>query len=52
MIGQLTGHSSTEDRLFGTLGVAAYAKQVGIDWLRVHDVQAHSDLMRVLHQLD
>ena len=52
MIGQLTGHTSTEDRLFGTLGVAAYAQQVGIDWLRVHDVQAHSDLLRVLHQLD
>ena len=52
MIGQLTGHSSTEDRLFGTLGVAAYAQQAGIDWLRVHDVQAHSDLLRVLHQLD
>ena len=52
MIGQLTGHSSTEDRLFGTLGVAAYAKQVGIDWLRVHDVQAHSDLLGVLQQLD
>ena len=34
MIGQLTGHSATEDRLFGTLGVAAYAHDVGIDWLR------------------
>ena len=52
MIGQLTGHTSTEDRLFGTLGVAAYAQKVGIDWLRVHDVQAHSDLLRVLKQLD
>ena len=52
MIGQLTSHTSTEDRLFGTLGVAAYAQQVGIDWLRVHDVQAHSDLLRVLQQLD
>ena len=52
MIGQLTGHSSTEDRLFGTLGVAAYAQQAGIDWLRVHDVQAHSDLLRVLQQHD
>ena len=52
MIGQLTGQSSTEDRLFGTLGVAAYAQQAGIDWLRVHDVQAHSDLLRVLQQLD
>ncbi len=52
MIGQLTGHSATEDRLFGTLGVAAYAHDVGIDWLRVHDVQAHSDLLNVLRALD
>ena len=52
MIGQLTGHTESEDRLFGTLGVAAYAKDVGIDWLRVHDVQAHTDLLQVLHALD
>ena len=48
IIGQLTGHESTDDRLFGTLGVAAYAHQVGIDWLRVHDVQAHADLLGVM----
>lgn len=52
MIGQITGHSSTEDRLFGTLGIAAYANQVGIDWLRVHDVQAHTDVLNVLDVLD
>ena len=52
MIGQLTGHESTENRLFGTLGVAAYAHQAGIDWLRVHDVQAHADLLRVMQHLD
>ena len=52
MIGQLTGQSASEDRLFGTLGVAAYAHDVGIDWLRVHDVRAHSDLLNVLRALD
>lgn len=52
MIGQLTGHSASEDRLFGTLGVAAYAHNVGIDWLRVHDVQAHADLLKVRKALD
>tara|TARA_Y100000287_G_C14175204_1_gene331929 strand:+ start:235 stop:1071 length:837 start_codon:yes stop_codon:yes gene_type:complete len=52
MIGQLTGHSASEDRLFGTLGVAAYAHDVGIDWLRVHDVQAHADLLNVLRAFD
>ena len=51
MIGQLTGHSSTDDRLYGTLGVAARAQQVGIDWLRVHDVQAHTDLLGVMQRL-
>ena len=52
MIGQLTGHSASEDRLFGTLGVAAFAQKAGIDWLRVHDVQAHTDLLKVLQALD
>ena len=52
MIGQITGHSTTEERLYGTLGVAAYANQVGIDWLRVHDVQAHTDVLNVLDVLD
>ena len=52
MIGQLTGHSASEDRLFGTLGVAAYDHDVGIDWLRVHDVQAHADLLNVLRAFD
>ena len=52
MIGQLTGHESTDNRLFGTLGVAAYAHQVGIDWLRVHDVQAHADLLGVMQHFD
>ena len=51
MIGQLTGHSSTDDRLYGTLGVAAFAQKVGIDWLRVHDVQAHTDLLQVMSKL-
>ena len=51
MIGQLTGHSSTDDRLYGTLGVAAHAQQAGIDWLRVHDVQAHTDLLGVMQRL-
>lgn len=51
MIGKLTGHESTDDRLYGTLGVAAYAHRMGIDWLRVHDVQAHTDLLAVMRQL-
>ena len=51
MIGQITGHEQSEDRLYGTLGVAAYAHQENIDWLRVHDVQAHTDLLSVMRKL-
>jgi len=51
MIGEITGQERTEDRLFGTLGVAAYAQQENIDWLRVHDVQAHTDLLSVIRKL-
>ena len=52
MIGQITGHGQSEDRLYGTLGVAAYAQQQNIDWLRVHDVQAHTDLLSVMRKMD
>ena len=52
MIGQITGHKQSEDRLFGTLGIAAYAQQQNIDWLRVHDVQAHTDLLSVMRKMD
>ena len=51
MIGQITGHEHSEDRLYGTLGIAAYAHQENIDWLRVHDVQAHTDLLSVMRKL-
>jgi dihydropteroate synthase len=51
MIGQITGHEETNDRLYGTLGVAAYAHQQKIDWLRVHDVQAHTDLLSVIRKM-
>lgn len=45
IIGHLTGHARSEDRLFGTLGIASVAHQHGIDVLRVHDVEAHVDLL-------
>ena len=51
MIGQMIGQDTSEDRLYGTLGVAAFADQQGIDWLRVHDVQAHTDLLSVVRKL-
>jgi dihydropteroate synthase len=45
IIGRLTGHTRSEDRLHGTLGMAAVAQHQGIDVLRVHDVSAHVDLL-------
>ena len=42
---------SAEKRLAGTLGVAAAGYFSNIDVLRVHDVEAHSDLLRSLHSI-
>jgi dihydropteroate synthase len=51
MISQLTGKTKTDDRLSGTLAVAAFANEEGIDILRVHDVEEHVDLLKVLNTL-
>ncbi|HUG61205.1 MAG TPA: dihydropteroate synthase [Methylomirabilota bacterium] len=47
MIGRLTGRTDPRDRLFGTLGAGAAAVLLGADILRVHDVGAHVDAVRV-----
>ena len=52
MIGEITGHKDPENRLSGTLAVAAMAYYEGIDIVRVHDVQEHIDLFRVLSAVD
>ena len=44
IVGHLTGHEHADDRLAGTLGLAAVAVTSGINLLRVHDVQEHVDL--------
>ena len=48
IIGHLTGRQRAEDRLSGTLALAAVAQRLGIDILRVHDVEAHIDLFNAL----
>ncbi|MBR17468.1 MAG: dihydropteroate synthase [Euryarchaeota archaeon] len=48
MFKDLLGRESTEERLSGTLGVAAMAKEKGVDILRVHDVGEHVDLFRAM----
>jgi dihydropteroate synthase len=51
MIGQICDQDDSEDRLAGSLGVAAYAQLKGIDILRVHDVREHADLAAVMSRL-
>ena len=51
MFADLLGRMSAEKRLAGTLGVAAAGYFSEIDVLRVHDVEAHSDLLRSLHSV-
>ncbi len=52
MIGQICDQPDTEDRLAGSLGVAAKAFQEGIDIIRVHDVREHVDLFSVMQCLE
>ena len=51
IFGQLLGRFETEQRLAGTLGVAAHAMIEGVDILRVHDVEEHADLLTTLATL-
>jgi dihydropteroate synthase len=51
MIGQICEQSSSDNRLAGSLAVAAYAFDQGINMIRVHDVREHVDLFKVLRVL-
>jgi dihydropteroate synthase len=51
MFGHLLGREKSDERLAGTLGVAAHAMMEGVDILRVHDVKEHSDLLTTLATL-
>jgi len=52
MIGQICNQPKTEDRLAGSLGVAAMSFYQGINIIRVHDVREHVDLFSVLEKLE
>jgi dihydropteroate synthase len=47
----LLGKDGTEERLAGTLGVAAHAMLEGVDILRIHDVAEHFDLLTTMATL-
>lgn len=51
LFNELLNRLSTDDRLSGTLGVAAHAMLEGVDLLRVHDVAEHSDLLMTMATL-
>lgn len=52
MFSDLLGRSDAEDRLAGTLGIAAMAKSRAVDIIRVHDVPEHTDLFRAMSALE
>ena len=52
MIGQICDQPETENRLAGSLGVAAKAFYNGVNIIRVHDVREHVDLFKVLEKLE
>ena len=52
MIGEICDQPKTENRLAGSLAVAAKAFDNGINIIRVHDVREHVDLFSVLEKLE
>ena len=48
---EITGKKNTEQRLAGTLATAAQAHLLGIDILRVHDVDEHNDFLKVFSEI-
>jgi|TARA_B100001105_G_scaffold244754_1_gene226790 dihydropteroate synthase len=52
MFEDLLGRNDSENRLAGTLGVAAMAKSLGVDIIRVHDVREHADLFATMAAME
>lgn len=52
MIGAMTGHAATADRLAGSVAAALWAARRGAAIVRVHDVAATRDAMAVWRQLE
>ena len=52
MFEDLLGRDEIKNRLAGTLGVAAMAREKKVDILRVHDVSEHYDLYRTMYALE
>ena len=51
MFADLIGRSASEERLAGSLGIAAMAPSKGVDIIRVHDVREHADLYATMRAI-
>lgn len=52
MIGMLTGRENPQDRIFGSVAAALIAVQHGASIVRVHDVAATNDALKVWSAVD
>ena len=52
MFADLIGRSDSEERLAGSLGIAAMAPSKGVDIIRVHDVREHADLYATMRAIE
>ena len=52
VIGHITGKEDASKRLSGTLASSLFAAEMGVDVLRVHDIDEHNDLFNVYQALN
>ena len=52
VIGHITGKENASERLSGTLASSLFAAEIGVDVLRVHDIDEHDDLFKVYQALN
>ena len=52
MFADLISRSDSEERLAGSLGIAAMAPSKGVDIIRVHDVREHADLYATMRAIE
>lgn len=50
-LGKIADGQKVEERLAGSLAVAVWCMEQGVDWLRVHDVRETRDVLRVRNKL-
>ena len=52
LFADLISRSDSEERLAGSLGIAAMAPSKGVDIIRVHDVREHADMYAAMRAID